>query len=95
MKSLPERESVNPEIGPFPRILSLLGRAVPDLPQLLPSPDAQTGLGVGDLAGDIIHQPFQAVGSGGAEVSAAVAVGVDVGNRMGLQLGAVLLHKFC
>ena len=56
--------------------------------------DRDAGLRVGDIGGDRIDEVLQAVAAANAQKAPPIAVGVDIGHALGLQLSGVGLGPF-
>ena len=86
-------QRVQPEIGPLAHRLAVVGvPGVGDVGELSPIPDRQLRLGVLDIAGHPVDELLQRVRAAHLEEAAAVAVGVEVGDRVLAQLGGVRFH---
>ena len=79
-------EGGNAKIGALANFLALLRRfGIRNSVKLMPLPNRQLRLRIGDFASDVIRKLFERVGAFDFEVAAPVAVGVDVGDAVRAQ----------
>src|ERR1017187_2272025 len=72
-----------------------LGGAPHEPARALPFGDAGVRFGVDDVPRDLVHEPLERVRAGGTEESAAVAVGVDIRDRLLREILGVRLDPLC